>query len=68
MVVGGLSVLGGAMLELGVQQDKAIKYEMAVKADQFLLMVHGSNDEIERAHNLLEGPKKQLGYENKSAE
>ena len=64
VVVGGLSVLGGAMLELGIHQDKAIKYEMALKADQFLLMVHGSIDEIERAHNLLEGPKKQLTYEH----
>ena len=46
VVVGGLSALGCAMLEMGVQQDRAIRYELALKADQFLLMVHGSNDEI----------------------
>jgi hypothetical protein len=63
VVVGGLSALGCAMLEMGVQQDRAIRYELALKADQFLLMVHGSNDEIERAHHLLEGLKKQLAYE-----
>ena len=41
-----------------------IQVEYQLNNDQlFLLMVHGSNDEIERAHHLLEGPKKQLAYE-----
>jgi hypothetical protein len=62
VVIGGLSVLGGAMLELGVEEKKILKFEVALKADQFLLMVHGSDDEIQRAHRLLEGPKKQLSY------
>jgi len=60
---GGFSALGSALLELGVHQDSVIKYEVAIKADQFLLMVHGSDEEIQRAHSQLEGPKKQLGYD-----
>jgi hypothetical protein len=60
---GGFSALGSALLELGVHQDNVIKYEVAIKADQFLLMVHGSDEEIQRAHRQLEGPKKQLGYD-----
>jgi hypothetical protein len=61
---GGLTVLGSALLALGVHQDKVIKYEIALKADQFLLIVHGSDDEIQRAHSQLEGPYKQLGYDH----
>jgi len=61
---GGLTVFGSALLALGVHQDKVIKYEIALKADQFLLIVHGSDDEIQRAHSQLEGPYKQLGYDH----
>ena len=64
VVVGGLSALGAAMVELGVQKDQVIKYEVAIKADQFVLLVHGSNDEIERAHSVLEGPVKQIGFDH----
>jgi hypothetical protein len=65
VVVGGLSALGCAMLELGVDHSNAIKYEVALKADQFLLMVHGSEAEMQHAKSMLEGPKKQLTYEHK---
>jgi len=62
VVVGTLSALGCAMLELGIQHDKVIQYEVALKADQFMLIVHGSNDDIQRARTQLESPPKQLGY------
>jgi hypothetical protein len=62
VVVGSLSALGSAMLDSGINEELAIRYETAIKADQFLLLVHGSNEEIQLAHNLLEGPKKQLSF------
>ena len=46
------------MLELGVDHSNAVKYEVALKADQFLLMVHGSEAEMQHAKSMLEGPKK----------
>lgn len=64
VVVGGLSALGSALVELGVQKDQAIKYEVAIKADQFVLLVHGSKYEIERAHSVLEGTSEQIGINN----
>ena len=64
IVVGGLSALGCAMLELGIDHSSAIKYEVALKADQFILMVHGSEAEIQHARSMLDGPKKQLAYEH----
>ena len=64
VIAGSLTALGSAMLELGVQKDQVIKYEVAIKADQFLLLVHGSNDEIEHAHSVLKGPNKQISFNN----
>jgi hypothetical protein len=41
-VVGGVSALGGALSQIGVPKNQVIKYETALKADNFVLMVHGS--------------------------
>ncbi len=64
VVAGGLSALGAAMVELGVQKGQVIEYEVAIKADQFILLVHRSNDEVERAHSLLDGPIKQISFDH----
>ncbi len=65
VVIGGLSALVCAMLELGIDQANAIKYEVALKADQFLLMVHGNESEMQHARSMLSGPNKQLTFEEK---
>lgn len=44
-VVGGVSVLGAALVSLGVSKDSVIKYESSLRADRFLLIVHASSDE-----------------------
>ena len=64
VVMGGMTALGAALLELGVKREQAICYEVALKADQFLLMIHGSHQEIQNAHDLLDGPPKQLSYDH----
>ena len=66
VVVGGFSALARAMLELGVDTDHAIRSEVAIKADHFLLLVHGSHQEIEQAHNVLQSPMKQLAWDQSS--
>lgn len=63
VLVGGLTALGSAMLELGVDHSSVIKYEVALRADQFLLIVHGSEAEVQHAHSMLDGPHKQLSYD-----
>jgi hypothetical protein len=64
VVMAGMTALGAALLELSVDREKAIRYEVALKADQFLLMVHGSDQEIQSAHSLLGAPPKQLSYDH----
>lgn len=53
VVVGGISALGAAMSRIGVSNDEIIKYETALKADKYVLMVHGTPDEIAKAHTVL---------------
>jgi len=40
-------------MSLGVAKDRAIKYESEIQADRFLVIVHGSPQDVERAKNVL---------------
>jgi hypothetical protein len=53
VMVGGLSALGAALYSVGVPKDSVIQYENAVKADSFLVMAHGTADEMARAKAIL---------------
>jgi hypothetical protein len=53
VVVGGLSALGAALYSSGIPKDSVIQYESALKADKFLVMVHGPADEVKRARDIL---------------
>ena len=55
VVVGGLSALGAALYGIGVPKDSVLRYETALKADSFLVMAHGSAEEMARAKTIL-GP------------
>lgn len=53
VLVGGLSAFGAALLGIGIPKDSVIQYETALKADNFLVMVHGTPDEAVRAKAIL---------------
>ena len=53
VVVGGLSALGAALTQVGVPKDQVIKYEAALKVDKYLLVVHGSAEDQEKARKVL---------------
>lgn len=53
VVVGGLSALGAALTQIGVPEDQVIKYEAALKVDKYLLVVHGSAEDQEKARGVL---------------
>jgi hypothetical protein len=57
VVVGGVSALGAALMQIGVPEDKVIKYETALKVDKYVLMVHGSAQEQDQARTVLEQTK-----------
>ncbi|MEX8520345.1 MAG: DUF1269 domain-containing protein [Leptothrix sp. (in: b-proteobacteria)] len=53
VVVGGLSALGAALTQVGVPKDQVIKYEAALKVDKYLLVMHGSPDDLQKARTVL---------------
>ncbi len=53
VLVGGISALAGALMSLGIPRDSVLRYETALKANKFMLVVHGDAQEIKRAHELL---------------
>ena len=55
VVVGGVSALGAALVGVGIPKDSVVKYETAVKADHYLLLVHGTSDEVAIAKNIIQG-------------
>jgi uncharacterized membrane protein len=54
VAVGGLSAIGAGLYGMGIPKDSVIKYELALKTDQYLLLVHGTTAEVERAKSIIE--------------
>jgi hypothetical protein len=54
VLVGGLSALGAGLYSMGIPKDSIVKYETALKADQFLLIAHGTADEVAKATDIIE--------------
>ena len=47
------SALAGALIGIGVPKDSVLRYETALKADKFLVVAHGTAEDIVRARDLL---------------
>jgi hypothetical protein len=54
VVVGGASALGAGLASMGIPRDSIVKYETAIKADKFLLLAHGTPEQVGRAKSILE--------------
>jgi uncharacterized membrane protein len=54
VVVGGLSALGAGLFSIGIPKDSVVKYETALKSDKFLLLAHGTVDEVAKARDILQ--------------
>ena len=53
IVVGGLSALGAGLYSLGIPRNSVVKYETAIKAGKFVLVAHGTAEDVAKARNLL---------------
>ena len=53
VLTGGLTALGGALASIGIPHDSVIQYETALKANKFIVIVHGTLEEVEKAKNVL---------------
>jgi hypothetical protein len=54
VVVGGLSALGAGLYSIGIPKDSVVKYEAALKSDKFLLLAHGTADEVAKAKGIMQ--------------
>jgi hypothetical protein len=54
VVVGGLSALGAGLYSIGIPKDSVLQYEAALKADRFLLLAHGTVNEVAQAKDVLQ--------------
>ena len=53
-IMGGMSALGAALVSIGIPQDSVLQYEESVKAGKFLLILHGTPEEVDRAKDRLD--------------
>ncbi len=53
-LVGGLSALGAGLYSIDIPHDSILKYETALKAGKFVLIYHGTAEEVEKARQVLE--------------
>jgi uncharacterized membrane protein len=51
--VGALGALGAGLYSIGIPKDSIVKYEAALKTDQFLLIVHGTAQEVTNAKKII---------------
>jgi hypothetical protein len=54
LVVGGLSALGAGLYSLGVPKDSILKYETSMKPGKFILIAHGTTEEVRKARGILQ--------------
>src|ERR1700735_2940850 len=51
---GGFGGFWGGVYSMGIPKDSIVKYETALKTDQFLLIANGTTEEIAKAKDILE--------------
>jgi len=54
VVVGGLSALGAGLYSIGIPKNSIVQYEAALKSDKFLVIAHGTADQVAKAKSILE--------------
>jgi hypothetical protein len=52
--VGALGALGAGLYSIGIPKGSILKYETALKTDEFLLIVHGTAAEVAHAKDIIE--------------
>ncbi|MHB1174571.1 MAG: hypothetical protein ACYCZJ_05565 [Sulfuriferula sp.] len=53
-MAGGISALVATLMSLGMPKHSAIKYETLLKADKYLVIAHGSVEEVDNAREILQ--------------
>jgi len=54
VIIGGLSAIGAALYSMGIPKGSVLKYETSLKSNNFLLVAHGTREEVEKAKTILD--------------
>ncbi len=54
VVVGSLSILGAGLYSIGIPKDSVLKYEKAVKVGKYVIVAHGTADEVAHAKEIID--------------
>lgn len=54
-VVGGVSAAGAGLISIGIPKDSVLKYEVALKTEKFILIVHGTPGAVANAKDIIGG-------------
>jgi len=57
---GGFGMLGAALYSMGVPRSSIAEYEQAIKAEKFLVIVHGARSAVEHACGILHSKTQQV--------
>ncbi len=52
-VVGGVSAIGAGLVSIGIPKDSVLKYDIALKTDKYLLVVHGTPGTVDKAKDII---------------
>ncbi len=53
VMIGGMSVLGAALFSIGIPKDSIINYETAIKSERFIIVLHGTAEELTNVKDIL---------------
>jgi uncharacterized membrane protein len=53
VVVGGLSALGAGLYSMGIPKDSVVRYETAIKVGKYIIVAHGTPDEVANAKKII---------------
>ena len=53
VLAGGLSALGAALYGIGIPKDSVVQYESEIRKGKFILVAHGTPDELEKIHAII---------------
>jgi hypothetical protein len=60
VAVGGLSAIGAGLYSIGIPKDSILRYETALKTDKFVIIVHGTIENITLAKGILNRTKPEI--------
>jgi hypothetical protein len=57
VVVGGISAIGAGLVSIGIPKDSIVEYESALKIGKYVVVAHGTADDVAKAKNILSALK-----------